>query len=1480
MSKRFNNAGKKLVIDEIEILGQQESAITMLQSSLGLAVEKKNISDLKNRLDAITSDGVITPSEKQALRREWANLESSYYKTRSQFTNDEDLSTSSYWRLLQSSFAQLDTIMEKVLADMQTNYTESDANQIDDLFYNCWTFINGCASVYENNLKFSDRYQLKIVGNLEFNDSTTLSIVAYNTVTGISTTFPASEFSCYRSSDGQLIQENTLSPTFTIANLNGNKSCEFFCEWIHIESDTAETDESGQTKTRLVTFFTLSIAKITQYQFSSSMDEEDLNKNDSAWSSNKPTEQPEGFDYLWRRESDDNGETWTYFRETGPQGPQGNQGPRGWSSATISLYKRSASAPSDYDGGVLIYTFSTASISGNMGTWSKTTPEGTDPLYVIYGSVLSQGDTDTIQPEEWTTPERISTEGTQGQPGLSVATVFIYQRSAVSPALPTTDSSYSFVNNVLSVESPWNTSVPSGDLPCWISIATAKSRTNSATIEADSWSAPVVLVKNGENGQDGQDGANGADGADGADGVGIASITTQYGLSDSQENEPTVWTDDRPIRSAGQIIWERLKITLTNDTTIYTEGVPSTGDKGDNGANGTDGADGKPAAETMIQYAWGKSPTLEPNNSMWLWDGFMIFDGNFISARDGLWSNIRIDKPTTGTWYLWIRFSTDGGKTWSKGSPVSGNDGKDAISISITPNETRYNGERSFTVSEQEIDFVITRTNITTGACVWTLPDSAYNEGVRFKDGGDSKSVTAEEVTLIIPALFGITEFIVTATLTDAGITLVAEARAYMSNYESGRKYLGVYPKESQDKPATANGLPLKTGDSITYIDTANNGTDIYVWIEDDGETQGHWTNDSNEINGTGLAYSIAQDTRYDIERLAAENPDTMQPIKQGAAWIFCRNFAAINAHIESIFAKKIQMQTGGKIYSSSYDENGNNESGDPGFWFDNDSGKLKATSAELEKLTATNASVEGTLLAPSFFTRSGYSDIDIVGNLESTIYSASKIDSYVLSTAINVIAFECEDSSNYYFAQDGKIYAISKSTGYISQVANLQTNNDIIYLLIHGGYYYAITTGRYIPGFLSSSWELFYGTSFSSLIKVTTLENYEGTSVPFPGQAELPFGITYNSKPGIAFVVSGFQYQGTPIEGIWYYVPDTSYVTGVRYWDSKNDSNVAVSRIYNCNFTNKSDSIVFLDSSSNKIYISSNIISLGTDGLRYPSPSTENITIQLSSYKLYCINNTLYFVEWANNNQFNLYRLQTFNASNMELLVTLSFDNYMQYNPTLSYTNGVWIFGCMYGVRSKFIVSRDLSKWYTFEINGNDILQLTAETGFGSAIAGVYLILANADSMYRISFNTGEINSSLHDSYADKMLYRSIATGKLFFNCNEYNITEIRSPNENIIEVKTSDGDWISIDKSLSLPVPTWIENLVLKENIPANLSKDMIPDSDNVYTIGTNSSRFDGYFNNLEANIIDGSKLPTEATAKSGQIYVGNDGVLRRKA
>lgn len=517
-SRRYYHGGKTLVVDRLVEL-KRSGSVERMKSSLGIAMNQRELDRLRNELENMGADGVISPAEKQSLKREWGNLESSYYKTSGQFSDDPDLSGSAPWALLAPAFATLSSIMEKVLADMDSSYTDADLAQIDDLFYSCWTYINRCAALYDSRSSFGSRYELRFVGNREFNGSTTINVVVYSKTLGQNVAFPASEFDWFYSDTGDKVATGTLNPTFTTTMLGSGTSREFWCQWTHdISSETGE--ESGTSVARLVAFITLSIAKITQFQWSNAEKEGQLNKDSSAWSSTRP-DQPDGVQYVWIRESEDDGKTWTYYRETGlvgPEGPQGEagpQGPQGWSQATVTLYKRSQSEPGNYDGGVLTYTFATGALSGDMGTWSNGMPEGSGTLWAIYGSFLGQTASDTIQPSEWTSPAKLATEGSQGQSGMSVAVVFIYQRAASVPALPTGDVTYSFTNGQLSVEAPWSQTIPSGSLPCYVSSATASSRTSSAVISPSRWAQPVILVQDGEKGDKGDTGPQGPQGPQG-----------------------------------------------------------------------------------------------------------------------------------------------------------------------------------------------------------------------------------------------------------------------------------------------------------------------------------------------------------------------------------------------------------------------------------------------------------------------------------------------------------------------------------------------------------------------------------------------------------------------------------------------------------------------------------------------------------------------------------------------------------------------------------------------------------------------------------------------------------------------------------------------------------------------------------------------------------------------------------------------------
>ena len=349
------------------------------------------------------------------------------------------------------------------------------------------------------------------------------------------------------------------------------------CTWKYTYTTANnQTGVMGSGLASLTTTISVTWAEIVQYLYSNSDKEDDISiLPDSFWHDSKPNEPSGPYTYyLWRRVSKDNGETWTYFRETGPKGDDG------WSKATIQLYKRSAEKPSGYDGDTITYTFATGAISGNMGSWSSIPPTGDDPLYVIFGSALSQAETDTIAPNEWTSPEQVSLEGTQGEPGLSVVTVLIYQRAESSPALPTGEVTYNFANGNISGLGSWSKEVPTGSVKCWVAMATASSRTDTAVIPSTKWSAPTVLVENGQTG------------------VGISSVTNYYlatSLSSGVTVNTTGWTEDvQEITAEKKYLWNYEVVAYTDGSSHATDPciIGTYGEKGDTGPQGPQGDKG------------------------------------------------------------------------------------------------------------------------------------------------------------------------------------------------------------------------------------------------------------------------------------------------------------------------------------------------------------------------------------------------------------------------------------------------------------------------------------------------------------------------------------------------------------------------------------------------------------------------------------------------------------------------------------------------------------------------------------------------------------------------------------------------------------------------------------------------------------------------------------------------------------------------
>ena len=193
----------------------------------------------------------------------------------------------------------------------------------------------------------------------------------------------------------------------------------------------------------------------------------------------------------------------------GTNGTDGTNGLDGYNQATINLYRRAASTPSKPSSAVT-YTFSTGALSSIPSGWSKTIPDSDgNPCYVTSVSIASRDATYSIAATSWSSPTKLVEDGEQGDHGLNVATIYLYQRATSSPSKPNSTLTYTFADGTLTgTLGSWEQSVPSGTNPVWMTLATASASTATDTIASSEWVDPVQLVKDGTDGTDGIDGYN------------------------------------------------------------------------------------------------------------------------------------------------------------------------------------------------------------------------------------------------------------------------------------------------------------------------------------------------------------------------------------------------------------------------------------------------------------------------------------------------------------------------------------------------------------------------------------------------------------------------------------------------------------------------------------------------------------------------------------------------------------------------------------------------------------------------------------------------------------------------------------------------------------------------------------------------------------------------------------------------------------
>lgn len=195
-------------------------------------------------------------------------------------------------------------------------------------------------------------------------------------------------------------------------------------------------------------------------------------------------------------------------------------GSLGTSTAIGYAYKRSATDliavwnATTNGPGAVTWTFASGSITtpatdalGNG--WTKSIPNGTDPLYVTVCTAANTTATDSIADTEWATPALLTKNGTDGSNGLNVATAILYQRNASATVGPTAQANtvaFTFATGAMSgMSAGWTTAIPaaSSGAYLWVTRATASGTGATDTLATGEWSAPVLYTQDGINGTNG-----------------------------------------------------------------------------------------------------------------------------------------------------------------------------------------------------------------------------------------------------------------------------------------------------------------------------------------------------------------------------------------------------------------------------------------------------------------------------------------------------------------------------------------------------------------------------------------------------------------------------------------------------------------------------------------------------------------------------------------------------------------------------------------------------------------------------------------------------------------------------------------------------------------------------------------------------------------------------------------------------------------
>jgi len=316
------------------------------------------------------------------------------------------------------------------------------------------------------------------------------------------------------------------------------------------------------------------------------------------------------------------------------------------------------------------YAAGTSYAPGDSVVWTVASG-GTGHNYTRIGA----GDTTGVAPSDGTkwalTVERgeagaDGADGADGAAGLNSAVVFIYQRAASAPDVPSTTATFTFATGAITgLNNGWSATVPAGSNPLFVATASASSTGPSDTIATGEWAAPVVLV------QDGTTGAAGADGADGlnaatvflykraASAPAVPSVTSTYtfvtGVLTGHNNG---WTQSIPAGTNPIYAITAAAVGAGATDTIGTGEWSSPNIIAANGADGVDGVDGTDGKLTEFVFLRSISTPATPTGN-----GIPVGWYDDIPAGElPLWmsrAKQELDGTLIGAWDAPIRWSED-----------------------------------------------------------------------------------------------------------------------------------------------------------------------------------------------------------------------------------------------------------------------------------------------------------------------------------------------------------------------------------------------------------------------------------------------------------------------------------------------------------------------------------------------------------------------------------------------------------------------------------------------------------------------------------------------------------------------------------------------------------------------------------------------------------------------------------------------------